>query len=803
MRERGMHDSTRTSPGSGDHQQYAVDADADPKLADRAFLLSALLEHVQSGIYFKDLQSRFVLVNHTQACTLRLESPDEAIGKSDWDFFTEEHAKEAFLDEQEIIRTGRPLLDKEEKETWPDGRITWVSTSKMPLLGPDGRIMGTFGISRDVTEGRQTRQALIESEARFQELISAIREVFWIRESSTGRILYVSPAYEAIWGRKVDYLYANPLAWVEDIHEDDRERLTDLYAQEHREPFEVAFRIRRQDGAPRWIRQRGFPVFDADDRVVRLAGVSADITEARQSHEAFVRTQRLLASIVNSSQDAIFSESLDGAITTWNPAAEQIFGYSAEEVIGRPAKMLLCPDQDQEQNWIGERARHGQPVQNLETMRRHKDGHTLTVTLNAFPVRHDAGELIGISTIISDLSARRELEKKLSTVEDQMRTVLETTGEHVVAVDREWRLTYVNQLRPDESTEEVVGKPLWEYQPELVGSAFEQECRQAMDQRVTRRFEAYLASAKKWFACTAYPTDTGLLILAEDVTEKHAIDEQLRSAQKMEAIGQLAAGIAHEINTPIQYVGDNTHFFKDSWEQAANTLELAQRLRNSIETGQRDASACAAFDASIKSADLSYLCEEVPKAIDQTLDGIERVAKIVRAMKEFSHPGSEDKQAVDLNKAVEATVTIARNEWKYVADVELQLDPDLPLVPCLVGEINQVLLNLLVNAAHAIGDLQQNGENEKGTITISTLRDGPSIEVRIKDSGAGIPEHIRDKVFDPFFTTKEVGKGTGQGLTLAQTVVVKKHAGRIWFDTEPGKGTTFFVRLPVSGEVVI
>ena len=797
-----MHPSRQTSQSSDNGQPRVVDAHPDPRLADQGFLLSALLEHVQSGIYFKDLQSRFVLINRAQARTLKLQSPDEAIGQSDQDFFAGEHANEALFDEQEIIRSGRPLLDKEEKETWPDGRITWVSTSKMPLLSPDGKIIGTFGVSRDVTESRNTRQALIESEARFQELISTIREVFWIRESATARILYVSSAYEAIWGRPIDYLYENPLGWVADIHEDDRQRLTDLYGKEHHEPFEVTFRILRPDGEVRWIRQRGFPVFDTENRAVRLAGVSADITEARQANEAFVRTQRLLASIVNSSHDAIFSESLDGIITTWNPAAEKIFGYSDEEVIGLSAKILLCPGQDGAQNWIGDRVRHGLPVQNLDALRRHKDGHTLPVSLTVFPVRDEAANLIGISTTIRDLSAHKVLEERLLTVEAQMRVVLESTGEHLVTVSPDWRLTYINRPRPEETMAEVVGRSLWDYMPELVGTVFEQEYRRAMDQLVTCRFEGYLASAKKWFACTAYPTSTGLLILAQDVTEKHAIDDQWRSAQKMEAIGQLAAGIAHEINTPIQYVGDNTQFLKECWEQAASILGLAQQLREGISEAGSNSPVCAQFDASVKAADLSYLREEVPKAIDQTLDGVERVAKIVRAMKEFSHPGSEDKQAVDLNKAVEATVTIARNEWKYVADVELKLDHDLPLVMCLAGEINQVLLNLLVNAAHAIAESLQRTGRDRGTITISTLRDDPWVELRIRDSGTGIPEHIRDKIFDPFFTTKEVGKGTGQGLTLAQTVVVKKHSGQIWFETEPGSGTTFFVRLPLSGEEV-
>ncbi|MGA2571333.1 MAG: PAS domain S-box protein [Terracidiphilus sp.] len=795
-----MDPLTQVCPEPCDDENYAYHADPDPVLRDHGFLLSTLLDNSQAKIYFKDHLSRFVLVNRAMADILKLESVEDAIGKSDWDFFTFEHAAQAFADEQEIIRTGQPILDKEEKETWPDGRITWASTSKMPLRDADGGIIGTFGISHDVTETRRMREALIESEARFQELISAIREVFWIKEFGTGRILYASPAYEAIWGMPIEHLYSTPLGWLDDVHEDDRQLLIDHFKEERSEPYEITFRIRRADGELRWIRQRGFPVFDKEGNVVRFAGASADITEAREANEEFIRTQRLLASIVNSSQDAIFSESLEGVVTSWNPSAERIFGYSANEAIGRPAGLLLGPHQKQEKDWINQRIRGGLPVRALKTVRRRKDGQTVPVSLSAFPVRDETGAMIGISTSIHDLSAHKELEEKLSTVETQLRSVLETTNLQVLTLDSEWRLTYVNQPRAGMEHQENLGKTLWEYQPLLPGTVFEQEYRTAMEKQVVRRCEANLPGMKKWYDSTAFPTPEGLLILVQDVTEKHMLDEQLRSAQKMEAIGQLAAGIAHEINTPIQYIGDNTVFLKESWEQAAYLLQQAHQLQESIRAGRCDDSAWSVFDAAVQAVDLPYLRQEVPKAIEQTLEGIERVAKIVRAMKEFSHPGSEEKQAVDLNKAIEATVTIARNEWKYVADVELDLDPVLPMVVCLGGEINQVLLNLLVNAAHAIAEAQQRDGKGQGKIVISTRHDGPWAEIGIQDSGTGIPEHVREKVFDPFFTTKEVGKGTGQGLTLAQTVIVKKHSGRIWFDTEAGKGTTFHVRLPLTGE---
>jgi signal transduction histidine kinase len=199
----------------------------------------------------------------------------------------------------------------------------------------------------------------------------------------------------------------------------------------------------------------------------------------------------------------------------------------------------------------------------------------------------------------------------------------------------------------------------------------------------------------------------------------------------------------------------------------------------------------------LAASDLGYLFEQVPAAIRETLEGVERVAKIVRAMKEFSHPGAKEKAAADLNRAIETTVTVARNEWKYVADLELRLDPALPSVPCFVDEFNQCILNLVVNAAHAIGDVVKQAPGTKGRITVSTRRDGDQVEVRVSDTGTGIPEIHRSKIFEPFFTTKDVGKGTGQGLSIVYGNIVKKHGGTVKFETELGKGTTFILRLPV------
>lgn len=288
-----------------------------------------------------------------------------------------------------------------------------------------------------------------------------------------------------------------------------------------------------------------------------------------------------------------------------------------------------------------------------------------------------------------------------------------------------------------------------------------------------------------------------ITIRKKDEEERAVLERQLNQSQKLESIGTLAAGIAHEINTPIQFIGDNTHFFDDAVKGLFDLIEHYRQITHCQKQDKECEKLKNAFEKE-KEVDLDFFKEEIPKAIEQTKEGVERVSRIVSAMKDFSHMGSEEKEEEDINKAVESTVTISRNEWKYVSELKLDLDKNLPMVRCVVGDIKQVVLNLIVNAAHAIKEKQEkNGKSdEKGLITISTSKEDGFVVIKISDTGAGIPEDIRDKVFDHFFTTKKVGKGTGQGLSMAYTAIVQKHDGDISFESEVGVGTTFIIKIP-------
>jgi PAS domain S-box-containing protein len=285
--------------------------------------------------------------------------------------------------------------------------------------------------------------------------------------------------------------------------------------------------------------------------------------------------------------------------------------------------------------------------------------------------------------------------------------------------------------------------------------------------------------------------------VALDVTRQHALESELHSAQKLESVGRLAAGVAHEINTPIQFVGDSVSFMKDSVEDLLGVVAIQRAVVDAVlEATPNNQIARAARDAADK-ADVDYIIEEMPNAADRALDGVARVSTIVRSMKAFAHPDGAEMTTVDLVAAIHSTLTISRNEYRYTADLVTEI-AELPPVTCFAGEVNQALLNIIVNAAHAMADVNQK-TGARGTLTVSARATGDHVEIEIRDTGGGIPDTIRDRVFDPFFTTKEVGRGTGQGLAIARSVIVDRHKGSLRFDSTPGVGTTFHIRLPIDG----
>src|SRR6202162_741250 len=420
------------------------------------------------------------------------------------------------------------------------------------------------------------------------------------------------------------------------------------------------------------------------------------------------------------------------------------------------------------------------------------------------PVIGKDGKHYGRVWIFRDITERRRNENALR----QLSQAVEQSPVSVVITDLRGNITYVNRRFTEctgYSFEEVLGR-----NPRILKSGYSSAADyKQMWATIAQggEWRGEFKNRKKngelyWELAVISPIKdengkpTHFLAVKEDVTERKMMESHLRQAQKLEAVGQLAAGIAHEINTPIQFVGDNTQFLKEAWASLGPTLSLLRSILEPTTTEIVPSALLAQLKNSFSAADPEYLQREIPKGLDQSLEGLARVAKIVQAMKEFSHPGTDEKQFTDINKAILTTVTVARNEWKYVAELETILASDLALIPCHVGELNQVILNLIINSVHAIAQVAKEKPDTKGRITIRTAQDRDWTTISIQDTGSGIPVEIRSRIFEPFFTTKEVGKGTGQGLALAHNAIVQKHGGRLWFESEVGSGTTFYIELP-------
>ena len=540
--------------------------------------------------------------------------------------------------------------------------------------------------------------------------------------------------------------------------------------------------------------------------VLGYQGIIRDITQ----REALEESWRRYEFIVNTSKEFMTLVNRDYVYHAANEAYCRAHGKKREEIVGRSVaqvwgegRYLTKIKENFDRCFAGDEI-HYQGWFTFSVLgRRYMD-------VTYYPYYNAEGIVTHAVVVSRDITERTRAEKELQRAHAHNQQILTAIPSILINIGADDTVTLWN--KPAEASfgipaEKVVGKPFAECGIRWDWAKIESGVEQCRRERVTVSLNdmkyTHPDGKDGFLNLTISPfigesdERPGFLLVAQDITERKILESQLSQSQKLESIGQLAAGIAHEINTPTQYVGDNIRFMQDSFNDIAELLAKYRQLLAKAKLDSAFSELIADIEAAEEDADIDFVLEELPSAIRQSLEGVGRVSAIVRAMKEFSHPGVEEKSAVDINRAIESTVTVARNEWKYVADVKTDFAPDLPPVPCFAGEFNQVILNIIVNAAHAIADAVRD-RGGKGLITISTRRDGDWVEIRISDTGTGIPETARPRIFDPFFTTKEVGRGTGQGLAISHSVIVEKHKGTISFETEMGKGTTFIIRLPLD-----
>jgi PAS domain S-box-containing protein len=515
--------------------------------------------------------------------------------------------------------------------------------------------------------------------------------------------------------------------------------------------------------------------------------------------------------VLDTAGEAFIGLTPEWSIRSWNAAAEDLLGWTAGEVVGRPLLETVIPagrrspsrERLVELGAVGRPDFLGEPVE-LVTM--HRDGHEIWTEARIGRVWWQ-GQWYA-HAFLRDITERREAAHFLARSEALHRVLAENSGDVISRHAPDGRLLYISAATRTllgMTPEEVMERDPWDLiHPDDVAELRDDEgvpvppgSRGEITIRVRHR-------DGHWVWVEAVPSilrdDAGVIeeiqVYSRDITERRAREAQSQQDSKLESLGRLSAGLAHEINSPIQFVGDNARFMAEAYHDLIRIVLFYRGLLDSTEPMSWDERR-ARMRVAEEGIEFDYLQTEIPSAVAQTLHGIDRVATIVRAMKTFSHPGHQEQVPADLNEALTATVTVTRHQVDSVAELELDLG-HLPPVRCNIADLNQVFLNLIVNAADAIADT-----GDPGVIGITTSLDGDHAVIAISDTGGGIPDDIRSKIFDPFFTTKDVGRGSGQGLPLVRAVVQEGHAGTLTVDTTPGSGTTFTIRLPVDGKLPV
>lgn len=719
---------------------------------------------------------------------------------------------EQFLDDGEM-RSG----EFERRFVTKTGSVVWASLTISLVLDSDDLPVSFVFQAQDITERRRAQEALQESLAASKKALKELADQKYALDqhaivSTTdvnGRITYVNDKFCAINAYSREELLGQDHRIINSGYH-PKKFFAKMYATISKgKVWQGEICNRAKNGVTYWVDATIVPFLGEDGKPFQYIAIRSDITERKHAEEALRSSEAFARAITENMSDLVVMRDLFYKCRYASPSYSRDLGYAPAELEGTTGEEIIHPDDlHAVQQTATDILRDGKSRM-IRLRYRHKQGGYRQVESSFSLLRNAAGVPEGYVIVSRLIDERLAAEKKLQAVHTETELFLQSIPSILIGLDGQgrinrWNVAASNVFGLDKAS--VMGHALqacpiqWLYpeaKKEIAGwLKIEVSCR-SDDLSFEKDGVIHFLGLHVRRIPSEDGQNAGLIVTGADVTERKGLEEQLRQAQKLEAIGQLAAGIAHEINTPTQYTGDNLRFLKDSWAAIAEFLVLSGTVREELLADGVSEKTLHAFAGLHQKCDFPYLLKEVPNAIDQSLEGLQRVAKIVRGMKEFSHPGSKEKRAVNLNRAIETTITVSRNEWKYVADLVTAFDENLPLVPCLVGEFNQVMLNLIVNASHAIAS-RAGGNGTKGTITISTRRQEGWIEIGVADTGAGIPKEVQSRIFEPFFTTKEVGKGTGQGLALAHSVIVNQHQGQIWFDSEVGRGTTFHIRLPLE-----
>lgn len=778
-----------------------------------AHLFRSSFECSAAGMIAVDLNGRCIWVNQA-FCDLIGYTAEEVLAKTLSDIIHPDDLAASLRMLERLANGEAKDYQVEKRYVHKSGSPVWVLLTVTLLPRTDSLHPAlSMGLVQDISKRKAAEEALQKSEALFRTIAENAGDLIVIVDYPGMQKLYVSPAYQKLLGYSANELEGRKFLAV--VHPDDlpiAERAIEEIVGQGKNGVIAEMRLRHKNGTSHYVESHACAVRNSGGGLERIVVISRVIDDRILARQKLNDREERLQLLLDSTAESIYGLDLSGNCTFCNQALLRMLGYQdASDLLGKNMHAVIHHSRADgsayplEECRIFKAFRTGSTTHIDDEVVWRSDGTCLPVEYWSHPVKRD-GKTVGCMVAFVDISERKAAQEALRRAHEEAELFINSVPSILIGISRDacikrWNLAAAKVFGLAKC--EVANKHLADCGIQWMRSDMRVEIDSWCAQGDLRRVDTlpfvidgetrFLGLTLSWINAPEEEVSE-LLIIGSDVTDREVLGQQLRQAQKLEAIGQLAAGIAHEINTPIQYVGDNTRFLQESWPSFKELIAITREIRQEASPGPISSQTVQRFDALAQAADFEYLQTEIPRAIEQSLEGIQRVGKIVRAMKEFSHPGSEEKKLIDINKAIETTITVARNEWKYVAEIETHFDVDLPAVLCHAGEFNQVILNLLINAAQAMGD----GSQGKGKIVVSTRHDDDWAEISISDTGAGIPEAVRSRVFEPFFTTKPVGKGTGQGLALAHTAIVRRHGGKIWFDSETGKGTTFYIRMPLQ-----
>ncbi len=744
----------------------------------------------------------------------------------------------------------RPFRDLVCRLDHPTRGAQTVRLSGIPIRDAAGTFLGYRGTGTNVTREMAAEQRAQQAQVQLMHAIESVTDGFALYDvhdrlaicnqqyracfTGMGNRIVPGVAFSAVKSMALEaglYAYEGPQAeeWLE-------ARLA-----EYKHASGVPFLHKMKDG--RWVESRDYRTRDGETVVVRT-----DVTALKTREIELNRVRRRFEMILQSAADGIIAYDSDGNVIFANQAATVMLGRSVEDLVGQethslfhhtrasgePYPLEACPlhravfqceeaEVSNEVFWRsngtsfpveyhvapiienGARAGAAMSFRDVTLQRQYEEG-----------LANQQRELERLveertSSLLKENAERKRTQTALAASQNRLRSIADSLFEGVLVVDEHGHVIFANRsaqrLLHGEGAR-MAGQELDAFLMLLDGGQelhfADSPLRDVIDhQNTVNQDDAVFRAANGTaipvaYACSPLLEDgkcRGAIISFRNIAVLKLAQQEAVQASRLASVGQLAAGIAHEINTPIQYIGDNLRFVTETFSQVISVLAAYQRLEDEAAAVPAFEPVLQALEAAKQDGELDFVTGEIPVALSQSLQGVKQVTEIVRSMKEFSHPGTASKVAADINRSIESTLTVSRNEWKHRARMELDLDPSLPLVTCLPGAINQVFLNLIINAADAISEL--NGSRE-GVIRISTRHQGNWAEIRIEDNGPGVPPDIKDRIFDPFFTTKEVGKGSGQGLMICRDVIVSKHNGKFYLDGEYGKGASFVVKLPIA-----